>query len=183
LKVLTLSLDVTVAKDGQEAVECIKEAIAQNRRFDLVLMDIQMPNLDGLESTRRIRHMGYQYPIVALTASAEESNIKECLDAGMNYFLSKPIRRKQLKSVLTKYCPKETTIKEENESTEGDNKSAKSGKQGVERELSPLSNGMSSSEGGQVGQHTDSGTEMNAFDEKHPGTVVGSSLTKTPSRS
>ncbi|RPA77058.1 hypothetical protein BJ508DRAFT_310464 [Ascobolus immersus RN42] len=183
--------DVTVAKDGQEAVECIKEAISQNRRYDLVLMDIQMPNLDGLESTRQIRHMGYQYPIVALTAFAEESNIKECLEAGMNYFLSKPIRRKQLKSVLSKYCPKEQPIKEENESTEGDNKSSKSGKHGVERELSPLPNGVASAVGSQIStrtNNTDSGTEMaSSYDEKHAGspTVNGTSspINRTPSRS
>jgi osomolarity two-component system sensor histidine kinase SLN1 len=48
--------------------------------------------------------MGYSAPIVALTAFAEESNIKDCLESGMNYFLSKPIRRPQLKKVLKQYC-------------------------------------------------------------------------------
>ena len=46
-----------------------------------------MPNVDGLQSTRLIREIGYQAPIVALTAFAEESNIKDCMDSGMNYFL------------------------------------------------------------------------------------------------
>ena len=46
-----------------------------------------MPNVDGLQSTRLIREIGYQAPIVALTAFAEESNIKDCYDSGMNYFL------------------------------------------------------------------------------------------------
>jgi osomolarity two-component system, sensor histidine kinase SLN1 len=50
-------------------------------------MDIQMPNLDGLQSTRLIRQMGYSAPIVALTAFAEESNVKDCYDSGMNHFL------------------------------------------------------------------------------------------------
>lgn len=63
-----------------------------------------MPNLDGLQSTRLIRSMGYSAPIVALTAFAEESNVKECMDSGMNYFLPKPIRRPALKHVLNKYC-------------------------------------------------------------------------------
>ena len=63
-----------------------------------------MPNLDGLQSTRLIREMGYSAPIVALTAFAEESNVKECLDSGMDFFLPKPIRRPALKQVLKRYC-------------------------------------------------------------------------------
>lgn len=63
-----------------------------------------MPNLDGLQSTRLIRSMGYSAPIVALTAFAEESNVKECMDSGMDFFLPKPIRRPALKQVLKKYC-------------------------------------------------------------------------------
>lgn len=47
----------------------------------------QMPNMDGLQSTRLIRQLGYSGPIVALTAFAEESNIKDCMDSGMNIFL------------------------------------------------------------------------------------------------
>jgi osomolarity two-component system sensor histidine kinase SLN1 len=90
-------------------------------------MDVQMPNLDGLQSTRLIRQSGFSSPIVALTAYAEESNVKvspfipleppsptnktkECLDSGMDFFLSKPIRRPALKHVLKTYCP---TIPEE----------------------------------------------------------------------
>lgn len=64
-----------------------------------------MPNLDGLQSTRAIRQIGYSAPIVALTAYAEDSNVKECYDSGMDFFLSKPIRRPQLKHVLKTYCP------------------------------------------------------------------------------
>ena len=63
-----------------------------------------MPNLDGLQSTRLIREMGYSAPIVALTAFSEESNVKECMDSGMDFFLPKPIRRPALKQVLKRYC-------------------------------------------------------------------------------
>lgn len=127
--------DVTVAQDGQEAVDLIKKALDQSKRFDLVLMDVQMPNLDGLESTRRIRTMGYKEPIVALTAFAEESNVKECYDAGMDFFLAKPIRRPQLKLVLNKFCC--PTIKEE-----ADEKSDK----GSEKMKSPKIGGDSEKE-------------------------------------
>ena len=82
--------------------------------FNLIFMDIQMPNVDGLQSTRLIRQMGYLAPIVALTAFSEESNVKECLDSGMDYFLPKPIRRPALKNVLRKYC---ATIPEETDNT------------------------------------------------------------------
>jgi osomolarity two-component system, sensor histidine kinase SLN1 len=80
------------------------------QRFDLVFMDVQMPNLDGIQSTKLIREMGFTSPIVALTAFAEKSNEDECMASGMDYFLAKPIRRPALKQVLKKYC---ATIPEE----------------------------------------------------------------------
>ena len=78
-----------------------------------------MPNLDGIQSTRLIREMGYSAPIVALTAFAEESNVKECMDSGMDFFLPKPIRRPALKQVLKRYC---ATIPEAAEETEKDSR-------------------------------------------------------------
>ena len=104
--------DVTVAKDGQEALDKVKESMERQTPYNLVFMDVQMPNLDGLESTRLIREFGFSSPIVALTAYAEESNVKQCLDSGMDFFLSKPIRRPALKHVLKTYCP---PIKEEDD--------------------------------------------------------------------
>lgn len=103
--------DVTIAKDGQEAYDLVKATMAKNKSFDVIFMDVQMPNLDGLQSTRLIREMGYTSPIVALTAFSEESNVKECMDSGMDEFLSKPIRRPALKQVLKKFA----TIPEEPE--------------------------------------------------------------------
>ena len=101
---------MTIARDGQEALDIVKDSMAKDERFDLVFMDIQMPNLDGIQSTKLIREMGFSAPIVALTAFAEESNMRECLASGMDHFLPKPIRRPALKQVLKKYC---TTILEE----------------------------------------------------------------------
>ncbi|UKZ55935.1 hypothetical protein TrVGV298_009759 [Trichoderma virens] len=105
--------DVAIAKDGQEAYELVKASMEKNQRFDVIFMDIQMPNVDGLQSTRLIRKMGYLEPIVALTAFSEESNVKECIESGMDEFLSKPIRRPALKKVLKKFV----TIPEEPETT------------------------------------------------------------------
>ncbi|KAJ5109569.1 hypothetical protein N7532_002214 [Penicillium argentinense] len=104
--------DVTMVKDGQEAFDTVKSNMEKGSVFDLIFMDIQMPNLDGLQSTRLIREMGYSAPIVALSAFAEESNIKDCMDSGMDMFISKPIRRPALKQVLNKFA----TILEEPES-------------------------------------------------------------------
>ncbi|KAL9103238.1 MAG: hypothetical protein Q9163_001689 [Psora crenata] len=108
--------DVTVAKDGQEAFELVKESMEKKKYFDLIFMDVQMPNLDGIQSTKLIRGMGFSAPIVALTAFAEESNVKECMDSGMDFFLPKPIRRPALKQVLKRYCP---TIPEATEEHDG----------------------------------------------------------------
>ncbi|KAF2853552.1 osmolarity two-component system protein sln1 [Plenodomus tracheiphilus IPT5] len=107
--------DVTVAKDGQEALDKVRESMERQCPYNLIFMDVQMPNLDGLQSTRLIRQSGFSAPIVALTAYAEESNVKECLDSGMDFFLSKPIRRPALKHVLKTYCP--TILEEDVEAT------------------------------------------------------------------
>ena len=97
--------DVTVAADGQEALDFVKASMeAGHRPYNLIFMDVQMPNLDGLASTRLIRQAGYSAPIVALTAFSEESNVQECMASGMDHFLSKPIRRPALKKVLKTYC-------------------------------------------------------------------------------
>ncbi|RLB03410.1 MAG: hypothetical protein DRG55_00355 [Deltaproteobacteria bacterium] len=86
---------VTVASDGREAVERAKE-----EDFDLILMDVQMPEMDGLEATRAIREWerdkGRHTPIVALTAHAFEEDRRRCLEAGMDAYLSKPIKVQEL---------------------------------------------------------------------------------------
>ncbi|PQE25483.1 Hsp90 protein [Rutstroemia sp. NJR-2017a BBW] len=115
--------DVVIAKDGQEAYDVVKQSMEEGKFFNLIFMDIQMPNLDGLQSTRLIREMGYSAPIVALTAFAEESNVKECYESGMDHFLSKPIRRPALKQVLKKFA----TIPEENETSSLTRKSTPEG--------------------------------------------------------
>ncbi|OWK36826.1 PAS domain S-box protein [Fimbriiglobus ruber] len=91
--------DVTVAHHGGEAV-----AAVDRRRFDLVLMDVQMPEVDGFEATRTIRGReaatGRRTPIVAMTAHAMKGDRERCLDAGMDEYLSKPIRWEDLRRIL-----------------------------------------------------------------------------------
>ncbi|KAK5076358.1 Histidine kinase osmosensor [Lithohypha guttulata] len=108
--------DVTIAKDGQEAYDKVRESMEKGEKFHLIFMDVQMPNVDGIQSTKMIRGMGFDAPIVALTAFAEKSNEDECMASGMDYFLAKPIRRPALKQVLKKYC---ATIPEEDDGDKG----------------------------------------------------------------
>ncbi|KAK6505832.1 Histidine kinase [Arthrobotrys musiformis] len=95
--------DITLAEDGAVAVLRVKEALAVGKKFDIIFMDIQMPNMDGLQATKVIREMGYTSAICALTAFAEQSNVKECFDAGMDYFLAKPIKKHELRKALQLY--------------------------------------------------------------------------------
>jgi CheY-like chemotaxis protein len=84
---------VAVARDGEEAVER-----AKSFRPDLVLMDVQMPRLDGLAATRRLRDdpAFARTPVVALTALAMPSDEERCLEAGADAYLSKPVELKRL---------------------------------------------------------------------------------------
>lgn len=101
--------DVTLACDGCEAIDLIKESMENGTPFDMVLMDVWMPKMDGMAATKVIRnHLHYQNPIVALTAFADKSNEAECIDAGMSGFLSKPVRRTLLREVIEKFCGEAT---------------------------------------------------------------------------
>ncbi|CUS24746.1 LAQU0S19e00694g1_1 [Lachancea quebecensis] len=98
--------DVDLACDGQDAFDKVKAREEAGKFYDLIFMDVQMPRVDGLSATRMIRNeLNYTHPIVALTAYADDRNIKECIDAGMNGFLAKPIRRPKIKEILGEYCP------------------------------------------------------------------------------
>ncbi|CCF57871.1 hypothetical protein KAFR_0D02240 [Kazachstania africana CBS 2517] len=99
--------NIDLACDGQDAFDNVKSLKERGEFYDMIFMDVQMPKVDGLSATKMIRNdLKYEHPIVALTAFADDSNIKECLDAGMDGFLSKPIKRPQLKTILLEYCPK-----------------------------------------------------------------------------
>jgi signal transduction histidine kinase/CheY-like chemotaxis protein len=88
--------EVTVAENGQVALERIDEAHATGAGFDCILMDMQMPVLDGYEATRRLRAQAYAGPIIALTAHAMPSDRTRCLEVGCDDYASKPVDRKLL---------------------------------------------------------------------------------------
>jgi two-component system sensor histidine kinase/response regulator len=82
---------VTLAGNGQEAVE-----LARSRRFDIVLMDVQMPIMEGLEAARQIRALDQSIPILAMTAHALDGDRERCLAPGMNAYTAKPIRPEEM---------------------------------------------------------------------------------------
>ena len=93
---------VDIANDGDVAVNKMKQAAAG--QYDLILMDIQMPKMDGYEATRQIRQLADRQiaaiPIVAMTANAFEEDRQSALDAGMNGHIAKPIENSELFEIL-----------------------------------------------------------------------------------
>ncbi|MBN2473675.1 MAG: PAS domain S-box protein [Pirellulales bacterium] len=99
-----LGARVTVAENGQIAYKQAMEAWRMAEPFDVVLMDMQMPILDGYQTTRRLREQRYTGPIVALTAHAMASDRAKCLQAGCDAYLSKPIERERLTALVAEYA-------------------------------------------------------------------------------
>jgi signal transduction histidine kinase/ActR/RegA family two-component response regulator len=89
---------VTVVTDGHQVLER-----CASQHFDLILMDVQMPGLDGLEATRQLKAKDDATPIVALTANATADSHQACLDAGMSDFITKPFSYQELERVLGRY--------------------------------------------------------------------------------
>ncbi|SHH01514.1 CHASE domain-containing protein [Massilia sp. CF038] len=95
-------MTVRVAGNGQEAIDLL----ALDARFDLILMDVQMPVLDGLAATRQIRHsLKLGMPIIAMSAGVLSSERQQCLEAGMNDFVAKPIDAASLFAALKRHAP------------------------------------------------------------------------------
>ena len=92
------------ASDGAEGIE-----LAKNNSYDLVLMDIQMPKMDGFQAVTKLREERYQQPVVALTAHAMKEERDRCLDAGFNDHVSKPIDEIILLNTLSRYAPSQAS--------------------------------------------------------------------------
>ncbi|MCB9651788.1 MAG: response regulator [Deltaproteobacteria bacterium] len=99
-----LGVAYQIRSDGVQALEALK-----TNRYDLVLMDIQMPKMDGLETTRRLRTHELQYglqrvPVVAMTAHALEGDRDKCMDAGMDDYLTKPVQIRELEKIVRRWA-------------------------------------------------------------------------------
>jgi PAS domain S-box-containing protein len=100
-----MGLEVTIAADGNEVLQK-----AFTRQFDLILMDIQMPYMNGYEATKALRKEGITTPIIAQTAYAMKGDDKKCFEAGCDDYLAKPIVRSQLVEMLAKYLPVNASV-------------------------------------------------------------------------
>ena len=94
---------MTVVENGQLALEYALSATARGTPYDVILMDMQMPVMDGYTATRKLRDNGYSRPIIALTTHAMASDRQKCLDAGCDDFTTKPINRQELMRVVASY--------------------------------------------------------------------------------
>ncbi len=93
-----LGLQVTIAEDGNKALQKVL-----TQEFDLIFMDIMMPNMNGYEATKALRKQGVKTPIIALTANAMKGDDKKCIEAGCDDYLAKPIDRRELLKTIAKH--------------------------------------------------------------------------------
>ena len=105
-----LGQEVELAEDGILAIEAIRQSSSNGQPFQLVLMDVQMPNCDGYEASKQLRAMGFtaeQLPIVALTANAYQEDADAAIAAGMQDHVAKPVSMETLSEVLLRWLPSE----------------------------------------------------------------------------
>jgi CheY-like chemotaxis protein len=89
-----------LVEDGTEAVSMLEK-----ESFDIVLMDISMPAMDGYQATQYIRKFNKDIPIIALTANAITGFREKCMECGMNDYISKPFKKEELFAIIEKYLP------------------------------------------------------------------------------
>ena len=103
---------VTTAENGKEAVDIVSQSVPG--RFDFIFMDIMMPVMDGLEAARQIRTLNRkdtkEIPIIAMTANAFQDDIRDCIDAGMNGHIAKPIDIEKMEAVILSVLEKQESL-------------------------------------------------------------------------
>jgi CheY-like chemotaxis protein len=102
---LRTGIHVEEAENGRIAMEKTLAARDAGQPFDIVFMDMQMPEMDGYEATRRLRQAGYLRPVVALTSHSMSGERQNCLDAGCDEYMTKPVDRLLLLQVLSRFLP------------------------------------------------------------------------------
>ncbi|MFW6351677.1 MAG: response regulator [Bacteroidota bacterium] len=95
-----IGLSTSISNNGQEALDLV---LKDNEIFDVILMDIQMPVLNGLDATRELRKAGVTTPIIAMTANVLKGDREACLEAGMNDYIGKPVKLNDLQNTIRKW--------------------------------------------------------------------------------
>ncbi len=95
--------NVAEAEDGEIAITKVSQSIANGTPFDIIILDMQMPKLDGYETAKQLRRLGFSGPIIALTADAMHGDMSRCLASGCNDYLSKPIDKAALLKLVSDY--------------------------------------------------------------------------------
>jgi CheY-like chemotaxis protein len=93
-----LGIKIDIARDGNETIEKVK-----NHYYDIVFMDLVMPERDGIQTTVEIRGLGYQMPVVAMTATANTRSKAKALSSGMNDYIVKPVKTDSIRNILLKW--------------------------------------------------------------------------------
>jgi CheY-like chemotaxis protein len=99
--------EVELAENGQIALDLALAAQQTGNPFDIILMDMQMPVMDGYEATQKLRSAGYRGPIIALTAHAMTGDRQRCMDAGCDDYFTKPIDPKRLVGAIEPWVTRE----------------------------------------------------------------------------
>ena len=102
--------EVTVVENGQLASDAALQALAEQRPFDVILMDMLMPVMDGYAATFFLRSNNYTGPIIALTANAMSGDREKCIQAGCTDYATKPIQRESLIRTIARYIPQSKLI-------------------------------------------------------------------------
>jgi two-component system, sensor histidine kinase and response regulator len=102
--------EVAIAENGRIAFDAAMQASGEGNPFDIILMDMQMPVLDGYEATRMLRANGYAGTIVALTAHALSTDCQKCLNAGCDSYMTKPIKREELVALMAKHVSMKSAV-------------------------------------------------------------------------
>jgi CheY-like chemotaxis protein len=97
---------VIAVADGLAVIEAVQKARAEGAPIDIAILDVQMPGLDGHETTRRLRAEGFTNPIIGLTAGTMRGERDKCLHAGFDSYLSKPIEQPTLLEIVRRYTQK-----------------------------------------------------------------------------
>ncbi len=118
LKLDRMKLSVDMAQNGRLACDAAKRSIDEGKPYNLILMDIQMPQMNGYEAAQRLRDGGWKGPIVAMTACAVLGDREKCLAAGCDDYLMKPLLMSALQNVLERYLKRPTGVSRTSTATE-----------------------------------------------------------------